>query len=287
MSPAPFTVPLHRIFSPSGFSGKQGMEFHEVANIFPLMDGTAFEQLVADVKANGLREPIWKHEEKIIDGRNRWRACGEAGVEPRFQEWDGKGSLVSFVVSLNLHRRHLSDSQRAMVAAKIANMKDGNPNRKDSTSPIGEVAQVSNESAAALLNVSVQSVTRGRKVREFAVPELIAAVERGEVSVSAAAAVAEVEPERQQKLVAAGPDAIVSEARKIRFEDCRREQAAPEPRPEKKKDAPKPDAWASDPELAKCITDLERFCSMPSYQLSVIELKRITTSLKSSLQRIL
>ena len=50
---------------------------------------------------------------------------GKAGVEPKFQEWNGKGSLVAFVVSLNLHRRHLNESQRALVAARIANLGEG------------------------------------------------------------------------------------------------------------------------------------------------------------------
>lgn len=191
------------------------MEFHEVANIFPLMDGSAFDQLVADVKANGLREPIWKHEEKIIDGRNRWRACGAAGAEPRFREWDGKGSLVGFVVSLNLHRRHLSESQRAMVAAKISNLTVGNPKfcANNPIAPIGAIVSVSKEEAAQLLNVSEQSVTRARKVRDFAVPELVAAVERGEVSVAAAGHVSRMPVERQKSIVEAGPKAVVIAAK--------------------------------------------------------------------------
>jgi hypothetical protein len=56
---------------------------------------------------------------KIIDGRNRYRACRELGIEPKIQIWDGKGSLVEFVVSLNLHRRHLDSGQRAAVAVEI------------------------------------------------------------------------------------------------------------------------------------------------------------------------
>ena len=100
------------------------LESHPVADIFPLLEGQAFEQFKQDIAENGLRESIWLHEGRIIDGRNRYRACLETGTAPTFREWEGNGSLVAFVISLNLHRRHLNESQRAMVAARLANLPD-------------------------------------------------------------------------------------------------------------------------------------------------------------------
>ena len=75
------------------------------------------KELKADIAKNGLKLPIWLHEGKIVDGRNRYKACLEVGgnVE-RFQEWDGVGSLVEFAASLNLQRRNLSQSQKAIAA---------------------------------------------------------------------------------------------------------------------------------------------------------------------------
>lgn len=94
--------------------------YHEVANIFPLMTGADYEALKADIAEHGLREPIWLHPDgSIIDGRNRHRACVELGIEPDFEIWNGNGSLVAFVVSLNLHRRHLTASQRAACSPDI------------------------------------------------------------------------------------------------------------------------------------------------------------------------
>ena len=93
------------------------MQFHEIANIFPLMEGTELNTLVADIKENGLLEPIITHEGKIIDGRNRYRACELAEVEPKFEEWRQNGiSLIAWIVSKNLHRRHLTSSQAAACA---------------------------------------------------------------------------------------------------------------------------------------------------------------------------
>jgi N6-adenosine-specific RNA methylase IME4 len=100
------------------------MKAHPYADVLPLPEGEAFDALVADIRANGLLEPITIHEGLILDGRNRYRACEAAGVEPKFLEFDGNDRL-GFVLSLNVHRRHLSESQRGMVVAKLETLKHG------------------------------------------------------------------------------------------------------------------------------------------------------------------
>ena len=96
-----------------------------------------------------------------------------AGVTPTFREWTGTDP-VAFVISKNLHRRHLDESQRAMVAARLATMKSG---ARTDLAPIGGRSQ---PEAAKLLNVSTRSVQRARVVLKVAKPEDVAAVERGE-----------------------------------------------------------------------------------------------------------
>jgi N6-adenosine-specific RNA methylase IME4/ParB-like chromosome segregation protein Spo0J len=186
------------------------LQFHPLADIFPLMEGEEFEALVSDIAANGLYEPIIVYEDKILDGRNRYRACQVAGVEPTFTAYEGDDP-VAYVISLNLRRRHLDESQRAMVAAKLTTLKRGD----NQHSPIGETSQAK---AAQLLNVGKRSVERAAEVRDHGAPELVEAVERGAVSVSAAVDVASLPEHDQREIVARGEREILQVAKRIRFE---------------------------------------------------------------------
>lgn len=189
------------------------LEFHPVADIFPMMSAREFADLTEDIRTHGLLEPVWLHGDgRIIDGRNRYRACLAAGVEPQFRTHTGSDDeLVGFVVSLNLHRRHLNESQRAMVAARIANMDRGRPTENSSIEPISQ------DAAAAMLSVGRESVKRAKKVQEHAVPELAEKVTSGQVSVSTAAVVAEAPEEEQREVIAADDEkAIVRKANEIK-----------------------------------------------------------------------
>jgi hypothetical protein len=103
--------------------------FHPVANIFPLLDGAEFEEFVADVKSQGVREPIVLYEDKILDGRNRYRACKEAGVEPLFTNYEGDDPLA-YVISVNLRRRHLTAGQREAVLKELIKARPKLSNRQ-------------------------------------------------------------------------------------------------------------------------------------------------------------
>jgi len=191
-------------------------EFHPLADIFPLLDGADFDALVADIREHGLHEPIVLFEGQIIDGRNRYRACSAAGIEPTFAAYTGDDP-IAFVVSLNLRRRHLDESQRAMVAAKLATLKDGQRSDLVEGLPIGR--------ASELLNVGERSVARAREVQDHGVPELVHAVEQGSVSVSAAADVATLSKCEQVEVVARGEREILEAARSIRAKKAEQRRA--------------------------------------------------------------
>jgi len=192
------------------------MKFHPVAEIFPMMSNSELAQLAADIETNGLREPLWLHKDgRIIDGRNRYQACELAGISATHaRTFEGDDSeLVPFVVSLNLHRRHLNESQRAMVAARVATLGHGGDRKSDQAANLPVETQAR---AAEMLNVSERTVRNARKVQQAAAPELAQAVERGEVSVSAAAEVATEPENRQREVVAKGDKEILAAAKEIR-----------------------------------------------------------------------
>lgn len=190
-----------------------GVSWHPYAEIFPWMDDAAFNELVEDIRKNGVLEPIVFIGNAILDGRNRYEAARQLGVEYPRIEYDGDDPL-SFVIAKNLARRHMSEAQRALAAKRISTARQGE--RRDL--PAIEGKSITQEEAAKLLNVSVASVERASTVIEKGAPELIAAVEAGEVSVSAAADVATLPKQEQVEIVARGEKEILQAAKTIRAE---------------------------------------------------------------------
>lgn len=158
------------------------LELHPLCTLFPRLSGAEFDALVADIRANGLREPIITHDGMILDGGNRYRACLDAGVTPHTMKFGG-GNLVTYVLSANLHRRHLSAGQQAAIVASAQDWGNaqtvGNPAFKDqkcNVAPLQTVADRATESGA-----SVRTQKMADKVAK-ADPELAKQVGHGEIS---------------------------------------------------------------------------------------------------------
>jgi N6-adenosine-specific RNA methylase IME4 len=178
------------------------LAFDPLADIFPLMEGAEFDALVASIKANGLRTPITLRGRAILDGRNRYRACQVLKINPTTTPLAPGVDPLRFVVDANINRRHLDESQRGSVAARIANMPQGQPKGKPANSPVTQ------GDAAAMLNVSERTVRAAAAVHKTAIPEVAALVDAGRLGVYVAADVAKLTPAKQKALVARPPAEI-------------------------------------------------------------------------------
>lgn len=200
----------------------EGIPVHPVASLFPMIDDESLRGLADDIRENGLREPIvLAHmgdgfdDEVLIDGRNRYRACLLAGVEPKFvdlhtlpnvsadegADFITEESVSRWIVSHNLHRRHLSPSQRAAVAvefeeteSKLAaeRMRNGAAYRGNERNadpgvnlPQGQRGK-SRDKAAEIFGVSGKSVSDAKYVKNND-PEAFEGVKAGDIAVSRAA----------------------------------------------------------------------------------------------------
>jgi hypothetical protein len=184
---------------------------HEYANLFPMLSDADLQGLADDIAANGLQTPITTLDGVILDGRNRYRACELAGVDPVLEEYQG-GDPLGFVISHNLHRRHLTEPQRAMVGAKLANLPANRP-QESSGIPLLNISQ---PVVVSMMNVSTDSVKQARKIAKQGSPELNEAVMQGGVSLAAAVDVSSLPHEEQAAIVAKGMDAVKAKAKEIR-----------------------------------------------------------------------
>jgi hypothetical protein len=206
---------------------------HPVTKLFPPMQCKEYEALKKDMQKNGQRVPCYLSQGQIIEGCHRDDVNRELGRPTWFQEWDGKGSLVDFVLSQNLHRRHLDESQRAMVAARAKPMYEEEARQRKRAGKAasdlppraeeggkGEAAEL----AAAQFNVGRNIVYLAQKVCQDGTPELQGAVDSGLVSVAVAADVAGLPEEEQKEAVAKGKKALMAKAKEVRQQKADRKR---------------------------------------------------------------
>lgn len=177
-------------------------EYHEVANIFSMMGESEFSEMKADIANNGLKLPIWLHEGKIVDGRNRYKACLEIGghVE-RFEEWDKKGSLVEFVVSLDTKRRHLTPSQLAIAALACLPILEAEAKARQIASGGDKVSDIARAVHSAL-NQPIKATSSAESLKKIpqATQQASKIMGVGSTLIAAAKAIAKVSPEMIEKI---------------------------------------------------------------------------------------
>ena len=166
------------------------MQFHEYANLFPMMNKDEFSGLLEDISNNGQLVPIVTWENQILDGRNRFRACSVLGVVPIIEDYTGEDPL-GFVISSNLHRRHLSSSQRACLAIECVSLFrqeakerqiEGGKNKVRQNIAEAPDERKSTQKASKMFGTNRTYVGLAMKLQDRA-PDLFEQVRAGELSV--------------------------------------------------------------------------------------------------------
>ena len=210
----------------------QEYPINSFALLFPEMTPEELARLTDSIREHGQLEPIGVWRNEILDGRHRLAACAEVGIEPEFRHLPDDTDPLVYVLARNADRRHLDDSQRAVIAAKLsAGAGPGRP--RSGGDNCVDLRNYSQSHAAKLLGVSRSMLTLANRVLAEdgpAVPELREKVERGQVRVSDAAQVLDQPPEVQRRaiaLVTSGQAKNVSQAvRQVRLETEIEEETA-------------------------------------------------------------
>jgi hypothetical protein len=211
---------------------------HPAAGLFPSMSDDEYTALRTSIREHGQQEPIVMHEDQILDGRHRYRACIDEGIEPQTTYWLGEcGSPTAFVIAKNLHRRHLTSGQKAAIATEALPLFEaearerqreaavrGNTNRHQpqAESPVPEIfpepgeveppdsARIEREArtqAAAIAGTNPHYVTDAKRIKDEA-PDLFEELRAGEITIPEARR--EVERREVEAAVAVVEDAIAA-----------------------------------------------------------------------------
>jgi ParB-like chromosome segregation protein Spo0J len=186
------------------------LEPHQLALIFPALGGDTFRKLVEDIREHGLLQPIHVFEGKTLDGVHREKACIAAQVSRRYVQFKRTfDEALSFVWSMNGHRRHLDAEQLSAAAVRVERLRAerGAPKRTA-------------EHLAKEIGVHPHTASNAQLIVEEGAPELVAAAESGKISVTRAASLIDLPLSSQQQIVR-GDDRIPL-SRRVHIEQMRR-----------------------------------------------------------------
>lgn len=171
------------------------MRQHPLSMVFPSMAEDELDSMAADIKANGQKEAVIVFDGMVLDGWHRYRACEKAGVKCVTIKHDGSDP-VAFVLSRNLHRRHLTASQRAAaIVAATSWRPQGRPgNKPEPGSGFSEAAM------AAAAETTDRTIRQAKVAHEAGLGD---AVRDGKVSAKQAAEVAKLPPKKREQAKAA------------------------------------------------------------------------------------
>lgn len=154
------------------------MKHHPFTEIWPLMSGQSYDDLKADIKAHGLLTPVLTYQDQVLDGRNRERACEETGTPVRYEPAPvtSDDEALRLVVSLNMHRRHLSPTELAFAAERIATLRP---------SLHADSFEMALDAAAKMVGSNRAAVNRARAIRRHGTQADVDDVLAGKASLTA------------------------------------------------------------------------------------------------------
>lgn len=163
---------------------------HPLSAAFPAMPADDFNALCADITVHGLIQPIVLFESQVIDGWHRYLACESAGIEPRSSLLPQGSDPVAFVLACNLHRRHLTASQRALAVVTCSKWRPAGKPAPGAglTSEAAPGAGLTTAAMAKEADVSERTIRQAKAVAAKAAPDVVESVKAGKVSVKTAAA---------------------------------------------------------------------------------------------------
>ena len=166
------------------------MEYHEIANLFPMMEKERMIDLIESIQKDGLIHQITLFEGKILDGRNRFEACEKTGVEPNFAEFTGsQEDALRFVWNENWHRRDLSSSQRAAIVVDndvLMEQWAEEGKRNQGSTSVKHFTEVNTETRKRNTKTSGTNhtyVAKAKTIKEKS-PEVLDAVKNGKISIT-------------------------------------------------------------------------------------------------------
>lgn len=202
------TEDLGRISSEAVFevAPEDTLEIHAAAATYPVLPDQR-DKMIESIRANGQIDPVTVYRGQILDGRTRTLACKALGIALKCRQivdLDGLEPL-EWVVRRNQAAgmvRHLSDSQRAMIAAELCVQvyQPQAEERRRQGAPASETEKgLASEKAAKVVNVTTNRVRQALKVHARNWERLRNAVWSGQVGISTAAKIANLSDQKDRK----------------------------------------------------------------------------------------
>jgi hypothetical protein len=174
---------------------------HPLSAAFPAMSAEDFAALEQDIEANGQREPVIVFEDMVLDGWHRYRACSNLGIKPQQFSFAAGKDPVAFVLSQNLHRRHLTASQRAAAVVACSEWQPPNVKKTGRVEPSSTHARTNAEMAKAA-QVTPRTITDAKVAHKAGLGD---AVKDGVITAKEGAKIARGTPARAPAPVKRAP----------------------------------------------------------------------------------